>query len=857
MKNNLYFFSLLFIFQFFLKNISLHATESTVIQIGKITSPLEMLAAKEVCRYVYLRTGTLLQILNDDKIDDSKCNIILIANKHRQILNIIQNEKLKTEINQLAEQQYIVSTTIGSKHKVLLICGGDDCGTLYGAYRFLEELGIHFYIHGDVIPDNKIILKFPNLDITGEPQFDLRGIMPFLDFPENKNWWSPDDYKAIIAQLPKMGMNFIGSPPYSLKTSYNWVKAKPIWGNNNKDFDTCNEKVKTICFDSLVNIKDRAWNINPQKTSDFSFGASEIFDTEYLSNDYKKSFSTYPSSDTENIYFLDNVNNILSKSYRFAKKLGMKSCSETEIPLTIPDNIKKYLKSKDIDPASDSAYKIVFKELYSLIKSPNPPDYFCLFTPEYLNYEEVSDTNISQTLRVLKIASETAESTNVPFKLAVDGWTIGSSKDPNEFDNKLPKHIPFISLNREQGFDPVDPEFLSIRERPKWAITWFEDNKALALPQLWVGRIRKDAADAYKYGCSGFIGIHWRTQILSPSFAAMAQAGWQFDLSKSGSASSRDFPTNDFYKEWAKVQFGKEVSGQLAKIFVKIDGGQLCTKDENKKEARLYRPIDWSGIRPDEIKSSLKHWNEIQKKFAFIDEFLALESKIKGIGNKERYNYWLNTFRFAQKMAQADSMLNELDSIMSSITNEKNKNIQEMLVNEKAIPLRSKIIQTWGEMMTLFLSTVSTISEIGTVADLELYNLNNISLFTKCDSSIIKITGQSLPEREYWKEYRGPSRLIVPTKRSIIEQDENLKIKVIVLSKNKVKDGFIFWKPLYGSTFNRQPLEHVSRSVYSATISGIDMNRADFEYYIKVNTEGETLVYPSTAPDINQTVVVW
>ena len=28
------------------------------------------------------------------------------------------------------------------------------------------------------------------------------------------------------------------------------------------------------------------------------------------------------------------------------------------------------------------------------------------------------------------------------------------------------------------------------------------------MPQLWVGRIRQDAADAAKYGCTGLMGIH-------------------------------------------------------------------------------------------------------------------------------------------------------------------------------------------------------------------------------------------------------------------------------------------------------------------------------------------------------------
>ena len=117
----------------------------------------------------------------------------------------------------LQPQQYLLKTIpldSGDGKPVLLVVGGDPVGTLYGAYRLAEHLGVRFYLHGDVVPDGKMTLTLPTLDERGEPLFQTRGIQPFHDFPEGPDWWSTDDYKAIIAQLPKLRMNFFGLHTY-------------------------------------------------------------------------------------------------------------------------------------------------------------------------------------------------------------------------------------------------------------------------------------------------------------------------------------------------------------------------------------------------------------------------------------------------------------------------------------------------------------------------------------------------------------------------------------------------------------------------------------------------------------------
>jgi hypothetical protein len=53
-----------------------------------------------------------------------------------------------------------------------------------------------------------------------------------------------------------------------------------------------------------------------------------------------------------------------------------------------------------------------------------------------------------------------------------------------------------------------------------------ENDPNMVGAQPWVARMRYDAVDARRFGCTGLLGIHWRTKALAPNVAALAAAGW-------------------------------------------------------------------------------------------------------------------------------------------------------------------------------------------------------------------------------------------------------------------------------------------------------------------------------------------
>jgi len=140
-------------------------TPITIVYSSQASGP-ERLAAKEIRRYLYLRTGKLLPIVRYNRNLDFETGLIIIGRKDRDIIKRIQdnNAVLTSSITALKPQHYQIKTLKSMNKPVVLICGGDEFGTLYGAYRFIEHFGVRFYLHGDVLPDKKISLKMPDLE---------------------------------------------------------------------------------------------------------------------------------------------------------------------------------------------------------------------------------------------------------------------------------------------------------------------------------------------------------------------------------------------------------------------------------------------------------------------------------------------------------------------------------------------------------------------------------------------------------------------------------------------------------------------------------------------------------------------
>jgi hypothetical protein len=821
----------------------------------------EMLASREVRRYVYLRTDLLLPIVQTDA-PASKGNCIVIAQKDEELLGNY-SDLAPSAYENLGPQEFILKSVPQGKNMVHLIIGGDPEGILYGAYRFAEKMGVRFYLHGDVIPDARQKPDFPVMDETGKPLFQLRGILPFHDFPEGPDWWSLEEYKAIIGQLPRLKMNFIGFHTYPEITIYpsGYCQAEPlVWIGPEKDINddgTVRSAYPVLHF----NTGDDTWGYQPMITSDFHCGAAQLFERDYFGADYLVNTSQFPRPEEENVRIFNQVGSLLEDAFSFAHDINVKTCIGTEIPLTVPSNVRNRLMHDGLKPGIQQVREL-YKGMFQRIIKTHPLDYYWLWTNESWTWsgitaKDIQDAEIDQMAAISAVAE-----TGFPFTLATCGWVLGPPDDPTRFDASLPKNMPFSCINREVGFSLVEPYFAKVTGRPKWAIPWMEDDPALISPQLWAGRMRKDAADALKYGCDGLMGIHWRTRILGPNVSALAEAAWNY----SGSASAapdmeteeRDLPVSDFYEDWAQTQFGLEASDRIAEIFNSLDGGPAYNKENHaRRPSSLFRIADWQA-GPGGILVHQQPWLNMQQEFRFIENLENIRPEIVGKGNLERFDYWLNTFRYARSVVHFGCVMGEIDSVLKILSENGDGSSYREGIEKQVLPLRIQAAMTWVEMMNYMLQTVSTTGELGTISNLEQHNLGTLKILNKHDSLIIAVTGKPLPpEAELSEKYFGPLRIIVPALRNLLEPGEDLNMRVILLSAEPVRDVFFYWRNLGKIQFNKVSLAHVSRGVYKLALPADEMNNEDLEYYIEAVSASEaTAFFPATAPEMNQTIVI-
>jgi hypothetical protein len=935
---------------------------------------LEVLAAREVRRYVYVRTGRLLPIE-----DAAKGPAIVVGRRDRPAIRALADARLAARLDALAPEERLLVTLRRPGRSALVVTGGDDAGVLYAAYRLAEHLGVRFGLHGDTIPDGERPLALPDLDEAGRPLFATRGLQPFHDFPEGPDWWSRDDYKAVLGQLPKLGMNFFGLHTYPEGRP----NAEPtVWIGPPGEIGDGAE-VKAAYASSWFTTLRGNWGYEAKPTGDYAHGASWLFPGGGYGSDVMEDLAPEPWNEEDSRLLFARAAEMLRDAFTFARRLGTKTCAGTETPLVVPTAVRDRLSKAGRKVDDLETTQLLYEGMFRRIAQSYPLDYFWLWTPEGWTWEGVRDEEVRATLADLRRAIAAAAAVEAPFTLATCGWVLGPPQDRTLFDRELPKDVVLSCISRTVGHSPVERGFAAVKGRPAWAIPWLEDDPSLTSPQLWVGRMRRDAGDARRYGATGLIGIHWRTRVLAPNVQALAQAAWRqdwpqgpqpvegpigghplvraaariegaaepdvyrdqrcglagyrlrvpkghyavtlrfaelertragervfdvtvedrpiaagvdlasspgpgkaFDLEArdvavsdgwldvgfvdhqnipclgaievTGGAVQRrvnvggpavagyeaDRPgvpfvaTADFWRAWAEAELGPEAGAKAAAIFERLD-------------SRLPQPATWiegpGGLDPDD-----RPWAEAKADYAFVDDLEALRPLVRGAASRERYGYWLSTFRYMRAMGELRCAGARLRTALAAMRSAPTTDERRQKA-EAALDALRPVVPLAALVMEHLYGTVSTRGDLGTVANWQQHVLPRV--VEQPGREIEQALGRELPaDARLGRDSFGPERLVVPTDRTALEAGEPLRLEAIVLGGSRARSVQLAWRPMGSGEWTAVPFAHVNRGVWRVRLpSPAD----DFEYAVEaVSATGAALQVPPGGREAPRTVVI-
>ncbi len=809
-----------------------------LIAIRKNASDLESLAANEVRRYVYLRTRKLLPVKHGARAGD-------------RIVVSCKNSKLGGELGSLlAPQEFTLKTTTADGQRVWWIVGGDELGTLYGAYRFAEKLEIRFGLDEDVVPDDRLEGVWPELSETGKPRFALRGLQPFHDFSVGPDWWNLQDYQSVLSQMAKLRMNFIGFHTYPSWNPAAGPEAN-VWIGLPEDVDKRGNV--RFGYEAGVVTTRRGWAVTPFPTSKYASGAGLLFEGDDYGPDFMLDCLDWPKTAEAGAAMFNRYGDFQQRAFNHARRLGIKTCVGTELPLGVPKALASRLEAQGMKPDDPTVIRRLYEGTFLRLMRKMPVDYYWFWVAEvWLGMEPGSSgweiTSTANVEREPSLIEEAAKSVNAPFGFATCGWRLGTRNDAFWMDKRTPKTWAASSINTSLGRDPVEKAYGAMRDRPRWAIGWAEDDDTAGAHcctcwdlQLWAERMFANSADAFRYGCEGMMAIHWRTAAISPNITALAQAGWDIesagDANADAAAAGSRLPRMDaFWADWGRGIFGGDAGAEAGRLIQKLDGSHLGIN-------ALIR----GGAKTTD--------GQISALFAPLRELESLRPRIKGTGNLERLDYWLNLIRASELRVRTWVLADRIGAKVKEAGAIPEADKKAGFARNEVLPLRLEIARSYESMIAAFTACAKSPGEIGTVASIE--SGCRARVLSGHDAAIAHILGAPLPaEAAVSTAYRGTPRIFVSARRTQMKAGEPQEIRAFVLSAGKCSGVNLFWRPLGAGRFKRAAATHRARQAYRVDLPA--RSQGTVEYYLEATLEdGQKLVWPATAPAINQTVIAW
>lgn len=718
-----------------------------------------------------------------------------------------------------------------------LLKAASEQALLYAVFDFLERQGAFFGIDGASYPFDPapaVILPGAQAPWTGSPRFAVRGLLPWPDFLNCITVYNEEDFRAYFESMVRMRFNTFGMHVY---TGYN-----ANWNESYLPFEFAGVGQRSY----LDNSASDRWGYLPERTSRFSMGGADFYDSEVFGSDATR-LARNPWEQS------DRARRMLRASFDHAARLGLKTGIGFE-PYQIPEEILRALppevriegsKTVRFDVESVAAKDILETRLGQLLEAYPGVDYVWLWEDESMNWESrksgipLSVTPFAQAHAFLK--------RHAPNKrLVLAGWG-GVARHFEHFHKALPEDIIFTCLSDSLGWDPVNEVFGKLGSRERWPIPWLEDDPAMWQPQFHVNRFEHDMDRAIQFGCQGLLGIHWRHRIVDPTAGFQARFSWA------------DRPTPDaYYEAYGRTQAAGERGKRLGRV--------LADADRNGKVLSTYAGVGKDGHAIEHAYSgdygeAFTYWRDYrpsESELANLNEVAAALKAIAGEAKspleRERAGYLSGYVGFLLPYAEAWITAQKLGKVLAAAAALKKSQQLEAArekVRSEGVPLWLALAPDVRRVMLLYQSLVATRNDQGQLASM--HNKFVRLALVRLRLSMKEYLGELPAETEQlFGQVTQPdggakTRIFLPTRPTLLAKDEKVRL-LIVVPGGPAPHGVMLRTRLRGVTaWTETPARLLGRRTYEAILGPFAATAEFVEYSAAAKSAGlETPVVSAT-----------
>jgi hypothetical protein len=495
-----------------------------LIIVGTNASPMEQYAAKELQRYIYQLSGAWLDVKPGVQEINEPSFVIGQLQTNSMLQKLAAGGSLKVSTTDPGPQGYVLKKLMINGRTVIAIAGSDDVGCLYGVYGLLADYyHIGFFLGGDVLPDKKSPLTWPDVDERKTPAMYIRGFLPWTNFPQSATSYSWEDWKFIIDQMAKMRLNFIHIHNYNGELGHNEMY-------HNFTYKGFTSRVWMPTARSGHAWAGPGWDVNKylfgatDLFDDYDFGADCALHNEALSNDqiFKKSSSLF------------------QRVIEYAHTRGVKVGLGLDIDLIPPE-----YHAKADDP------EVVAARVDQLARDYPDLDYVLCFQSENVG----KNVEFYHTWRNIFDGFYEGIKARMPHtRVAVAGWGLDPKSIATLPQDVICAPIAYYSDKCESGAIYGDREY--------WGCPWLERDFNSSEYYYPYNLNLSNTIAAYRDrapNMKGFYCLTWRlTDAIDPKIWYISRAPWD----DTNQLSSSEI----VYHQYAAMSYGPEAAGEITAI---------------------------------------------------------------------------------------------------------------------------------------------------------------------------------------------------------------------------------------------------------------------------------------------------